>query len=298
MTRLALCSVKGSPGVSTLACVIGAVWPASRRVVIAECDPSGNDLAAHFGLSPLIGMTSLVISGRRSTGTGLDAHAQRLPGGLEVLVGPVNPDAARSLDRELGLVGSSLSSVAADVVIDCGRLDLSAAGQADAMRTSDHVAVIVRPDAAGLAQAHATLAALQISWGSVQPWVVVMGSSPFDAGEIESLLGVPILGTVPLDHAAAAMACGRPGRARAFSRSPLVQAARHIVEELDGHGAPQLMHRARAPRDARADGTRAEGPRELDQQQRSAGLDSRVHRSRTEAGLDSADARHTTVDAQ
>ncbi len=52
VTLIAVCSGKGSPGVSTLACVAGAVWPPDRRIVIAECDPSGNDLAARFGMSP------------------------------------------------------------------------------------------------------------------------------------------------------------------------------------------------------------------------------------------------------
>src|ERR1019366_10538581 len=55
VTRLTLCSAKGAPGVTTLACVLGAVWPTHRAVVVAECDPSGGDLAGRFALSTRTG---------------------------------------------------------------------------------------------------------------------------------------------------------------------------------------------------------------------------------------------------
>lgn len=93
MTRVALCSAKGSPGVTTLACVLGAVWPTDRAIVVAECDPSGGDLAGRFGLSTRIGMTSLVLTERQGAGGPTDyrTHVQQLPGGLDVLVAPPAP---------------------------------------------------------------------------------------------------------------------------------------------------------------------------------------------------------------
>ena len=66
VTIISVCSAKGSPGVTTLACALGAVWPAERRVMVAECDPSGGDIAARFGLSAKRGMTSLILEARRS----------------------------------------------------------------------------------------------------------------------------------------------------------------------------------------------------------------------------------------
>jgi hypothetical protein len=233
MTTVALCSAKGSPGVSTLACVIGAVWPGSRRVVVAECDPSGNDLAARFDLSPLIGMTSLIISGKRSSGVTWDAHVQRLRGGLEILVGPTNPDGARSLDRELGAAGETPLSLQADVVLDCGRLDPGASGQQAVIRSADHVVLLVRPDGAGIAHARAATAPM-LEWEdrSPKPWFVTVGPTPFDDGDIDRAIGVPRLGSVPLEPTAAAMACGFPGRSRTLARSSLVQVARRVVARL------------------------------------------------------------------
>ncbi len=60
-------SAKGSPGVTTLACALGAVWPVQRRVLVAECDPAGGDIAVRFGLPARPGMTGFVFAAR---GTG------------------------------------------------------------------------------------------------------------------------------------------------------------------------------------------------------------------------------------
>ena len=43
MSLVALAADKGSPGVTTAAVALAAVWP--RPALVAECDPSGGDLA-------------------------------------------------------------------------------------------------------------------------------------------------------------------------------------------------------------------------------------------------------------
>ena len=272
MTTVALCSGKGSPGVSTLACVFGAAWPRRRRVVVAECDPSGNDLAARFGLSQLVGMTSLVVEARRrEASTALDAHLQQLPGGLETLVGPVSPDAASSLDRELRAVVGPVLSQPVDLLVDCGRLLRSAMGQAAAVTSSDHVVVVMRADAASVPHAHWALETVRGMAPGARRWLVSVGADPFARGEIERLLGCPLLGSVPDDRAGAAMACGVPGGHRSFARSPLVAAARRVVRCLDsdrltaprdpespavppvagGHDPAEASHGAGSPADAK-----------------------------------------------
>ena len=47
---VAVCSVKGSPGVTTFCMALAAQWPAQTRCVLLECDPSGGDLATRFAL--------------------------------------------------------------------------------------------------------------------------------------------------------------------------------------------------------------------------------------------------------
>ena len=233
MTLVAFCSGKGSPGVSTLACVAGAVWPSNRRIVIAECDPSGNDLATRFGLSSRVGMTSLVLAHRRSEHpeTVLDIHSQCLPGGLEALVGPVSQDAAGSLDRELGVVGTGMLPADVDMLIDCGRILSGALGQRAIVGAADHVVVVTKCDGASLAHALRTLDVVrEIARG--QTSFVVVGQGQYRLKEIEHALRSDCLGRIPIDEASAAVACGSPGRTRRFARSNLVAAARRLVHGL------------------------------------------------------------------
>jgi MinD-like ATPase involved in chromosome partitioning or flagellar assembly len=233
---VAFCSGKGSPGVSTLASVVGAVWPRDRQIVIAECDPSGNDLAARFGLSPRLGMTSLVLAHRRTSFgesmSTLDAHVQALPGGLEVLVGPVTPDASSSLDRELGAVVPTIFPEGSDILVDCGRILSGAGGQRGLLKVADHVVVVTRPDAAALAHAQWTLDLVRNLATTGTCSVAVVGPSPFRVAEIEHALQVRVLGPVPFDGKSAAMACGSPGKTHRFTKSGLVASARNLVDRI------------------------------------------------------------------
>jgi MinD-like ATPase involved in chromosome partitioning or flagellar assembly len=233
VTLVALCSGKGSPGVSTLACVAGAVWPSNRRIVIAECDPSGNDLATRFGLSPRRGMTSLVLAHRRSEHSEdiVDIHSQRLPGGLEALVGPVGQDAASSLDRELGVVGAGTLPADVDMLVDLGRILSGAPGQRAILQAADQVVMVTKSDEAALAHALRALDVVrEIARG--QTSFVVVGQSRYRMKEIEHALRSESLGRIPIDEASAAMACGSPGRSRRFVRGDLVTAARQLVSRL------------------------------------------------------------------
>jgi MinD-like ATPase involved in chromosome partitioning or flagellar assembly len=235
VTLVAFCSGKGSPGVSTLSCVVGAVWPHERQVVVAECDPSGNDLAARFGLYPRLGMTSLVLGRRHSsehTNTIVGIHAQTLPGGLDVLVGPVSPDASNSLDQELGALGPSIFPVGVDTLVDCGRIVSGARGQQEIVKGADHVVVAARPDAAGLAHAQWALDLIRNLTAADKSSLVVVGSGPFRIEEIERTLQARLLGVIPLDYKSAATVCGSPGRPSRFARSSLVAAARRLVDRL------------------------------------------------------------------
>lgn len=238
MTLVALCSAKGSPGVSTIACIAGAVWASGTRIVIAECDPSGNDLAIRFGLSPRLGMTSLVLAHRRSERSEeiLDSHSQRLPGGLEALVGPMSQDAACSLDRELAAVGAGIFPAGVDALVDCGRILSGAPGQRAIVEAADHVVVVTAPDGAALAHALRTLDVVRENARGQSSFVVV-GRGQFPLNEIEQAFRAKCLAQIPIDKSSAAMACGSPGRARRFAQSTLVTAARRLVDQL--LGAPQ-----------------------------------------------------------
>jgi MinD-like ATPase involved in chromosome partitioning or flagellar assembly len=285
MTRVTLCSAKGSPGVTTLSCVLGAVWPADRAVVVAECDPSGGDLAGRFGLSTRVGMTSLVLTDRQGAvgTTDYRAHVQQLPGGLDVLVAPPGPDSASALDRELGVTASDLIPPDCDLLADCGQLLPGAAGQEKMIRAADDVILLVRPDVTGIA--HARWATMRIRALSTSvASVVLVGAGAFTTAEVAEELDVHVVGVVPFDPGAALMACGSPGTTRRFIRSGLVAFAREMAAALvdgtptssigdQGRGergrtgdVPERRHRiketvsrvSRAPRGSRAPRARAD----------------------------------------
>jgi hypothetical protein len=162
----------------------------------------------------------------------LDAHVQTLPGGLEVLVGPVSHDASSSLDRELGAVGPAIFPPDLDILVDCGRVLSGARGQQEILKAADQVVVIARPDAAGLAHAQWTLDLVRNLTTKNVTALAVVGPSPFAVKEIESTLRASLVGGIAFDHQAAAMACGLRGKPSRFVRSNLVASTRNLVSRL------------------------------------------------------------------
>jgi MinD-like ATPase involved in chromosome partitioning or flagellar assembly len=250
VTVISVCSAKGAPGVTTISCAIAAVWPADRRVVIAECDPSGGDLAARFGLSAQRGMTSLVLDARHSSLVPLrmQDHLQTLPGGLELLAGPTGAGASRTVDSQLGdcldrlleqREGDSLAP--ADLVLDCGRIQPGAVGQVAALAASDHVLVVARPTVEAVASTR--WIAERLSRGRTDgcsAGLVVVGEGPVPALQAASVLDLELLAVVPEDRIGAAAFRGDAVRSGRLARSTLVSCARDLVVNLLNTSASDL----------------------------------------------------------
>ncbi len=167
MGLIVITADKGAPGVTTAAVALAAVWP--RPVLLAECDPAGGDIiyrlpSAEGGrLDPRRGLLSLAIAARRGAAPGLVwEHAQKLRGGLDVLVGVANAEQGAGLDLMWDQVGAALAAVPeADVIADCGRLgadsriyDLLARADAVVLVTRAHLGDLVRlRDRAGAIEA-------------------------------------------------------------------------------------------------------------------------------------------------
>jgi MinD-like ATPase involved in chromosome partitioning or flagellar assembly len=239
VTTVSVCSAKGSPGATTLACAIGAVWPAERRIVVAECDPSGGDIAARFNLSAKRGMASLVLEARRSPDEGLvdlDDHLQSLPGGLEVLTGPTGAAAASTVDAVLPDVLSRRGSnrnddgqnVLPDLVLDCGRIHPGAVGQSAAILASHHVLVMARPTVESVASTR--WIADQLHHGAAR--LVLVGSGAVDPSQAEEALALPLLAVIAEDRIGAAALRGEPVNSLRLARSALVSSVRDLVSTL------------------------------------------------------------------
>jgi len=174
---------------------------------------------------------------------------------LEALVGPVNPDAAMSLDRELGVVSPTVFPEEVDVLVDCGRILSGAAGQQRIVTAADEVVVVTRPDAAGMAHTVWTLDAVRSLTTKETSSVVVVGRSQFHPKEMEQAFQAPILGHLPLDHRSAAMACGIPGKTKRFARSGLVSSMRLLVDRLSGEHGIRGEHQRRGADETSIDST-------------------------------------------
>jgi len=128
MGLIAVASAKGSPGATTTALLIGALWP--RAVIVAECDPHGGDVAARMSasgggtLDPDRGLLSLAAAGRKNLHAELvPEHTQQVVGGLDVLVGVRVPEQSAGLAHQWGQLGPILAAIpGCDVIADVGRL--------------------------------------------------------------------------------------------------------------------------------------------------------------------------------
>ncbi|MFZ5871537.1 MAG: hypothetical protein ACOYXW_13565, partial [Actinomycetota bacterium] len=135
MVAVALLSAKGSPGTTTTALALCAVWPEvhpGRRVLLAECDPAGGDIASGYlrgsldasrgvlglaagrGPEPLAAVWEQVLA--------LDDDNRRL-----LLPGLTDPSRAAAADTAWSALAAALPGLArqrppVDVLLDLGRI--------------------------------------------------------------------------------------------------------------------------------------------------------------------------------
>jgi len=215
--------------VTTLALALAATWPSSRRVLLAELDPAGGTLAAASGWPPEPGLVSLAAAARRSSDPELVwEHCQELADGTAVLAGPGSADQARSALGMLTGLLPRLGELAADVLVDCGRL----AGTSPNLVLSgaDRVVLAARPR---LADLHALASFLETYRGLRQdPCLVLVGDGPYRDQEVAEALGVEVAARLPWDPDAATSLVSVPASARELRVSPLVRAARTLAEHL------------------------------------------------------------------
>jgi hypothetical protein len=244
---VALAADKGSPGVTTAALTIAAVWP--RRAILAELDPFGGDVALRLRgprgvpLSPEIGLISLAVGARRgATPHQVFEHVQRLDGGLEVVVGLTAPEQATGLTGLWAPTAMLLQQLPdADVVADCGRLYPGS----PALDVLPHAAAIVLVTRTGVeavahlrSRAGALLADLGRRGVRAPPIFALVVTSPRDdrsTPEVERVmrqarLPVPVLGRLAYDQKGAGMLTGEwAGR---LDKSLLVRSARDVASRL------------------------------------------------------------------
>ncbi|PKV95541.1 hypothetical protein ATK30_6464 [Amycolatopsis echigonensis] len=246
---IALCSLKGSPGVTTTALALAARWPAEQTPVVVECDPAGGDLAARFRLPSTPGLVSLAAAARKSMEASvLWQHVQRLPAGLTVVAGPVGAEQARAALGILAPRGTSVLRAAGDqpgvvVLADCGRVDpgsttLPIIRAADAMVLFAHA----RDDELSHVASKIRTAA---TWNP-RPGFVLVGDG-YPTTEVEHELHIGVLDRIPHDPKGAAVLCGYRRSGPSPDHSALGRAALRLASGLGfmhrPHGAPSASPR-------------------------------------------------------
>lgn len=224
MSLVVLGSARGGPGVTTLALAV-AGW--LHDAVVVEADPCGGVLALRYQLGREPGLLTLAAD-RRAGPDDVLAHAQRLPGGVPVLVGPESPEQARLLWRRAGIhLVKALTGLDRPVLVDAGRLDLTEHSDT-LLPAASLVLLVVRRRAEELVAAAQRMRALA---GVATVALVLVGDGPYRPADVATQLGADVLAVVPEDKRAAASLEGG-GLAPALRRSPLMRAARGLAEAL------------------------------------------------------------------
>lgn len=247
MALIALAADKGSPGVTTAALTLAAVWP--RRAVLAELDPSGGDVALRLRgargapLSPETGLISLAVGVRRGVAPQqVFEHVQRLDGGLEVVLGLTAGEQAAGLAGLWSPVSMLLDRVpGVDVIGDCGRL-YHGSPAADVVVHASAVVLLTRPtiDAVAHLRARAAAVVADVNGRShpVPPVFVVVVTGPRDDKSPQEIqlvlrqarLPVTVIGRIAHDPRGAGMLAGEwVGR---LDRSLLIRSARDVAAKL------------------------------------------------------------------
>jgi hypothetical protein len=155
-------------------------------------------------------------------------HTHELPGGARVLAAPPGSGHARAALHTLAMAQPQLLPAAARepgviVLADCGRVDPGTPAEPIA-RQADALVLVSGTHGEDLAHTAARLAELA-RW-TPRPGLLLTGDG-YPTAEVERELGVPTIGRLPHDPAAAAPLTGRqPPRTRRRRTSGL---ARHVT---------------------------------------------------------------------
>lgn len=154
---VAVCSDKGSPGVSTLAMALGLVWPGDR--VVLDADTAGGDLpfrlwtgdADQQRLAPSPSIAELAAAARLGlSASGPVPFAQECSLGVPVVPGMFSADRFRPLRGLWPRVAAQLAAWSGTVIADLGRVQPGNPSAPVAVAATA-VLVLTRVDLEGLA---------------------------------------------------------------------------------------------------------------------------------------------------
>jgi hypothetical protein len=251
MAVFAMCSARGSPGVTTAALALTLAWPG--RLVLAECDPAGGTILAGYlrgALGDERSIRELAVAELRgedlrghwwSQLVDLQApHRQRLL--LPGIADPVQSGALRPLWGRFAEFFTSLaSSDGYDLIVDCGRL-VAPNSPLPLLSAADVVLLTLRPTLPGMAAAIPAVRALRnllVDQTGSQDSLRLLVTGPGDQSTraVAHELDTPVVARLPNDpRSAGVLSFGGTLRTRA----PLLQAAAAAHRDLAGGTAAEV----------------------------------------------------------
>ncbi len=243
MAVVAFMSAKGSPGTTTTAQLLAALWP--RPVLLVDADTDGGDIALRLlredgaPVDRNRGLLSLLALARREMSPSvLVEHAQVLRGGTELISGLAGPDQAGAAQLLWDNLGRAFAgSTTHDVLLDCGRVS-SASPHLQLVQHADLLLSVLRPTVSGIIHTRERLTDLSRVLGSggpaprVRVIVIGDGKKDRDVSGAATLLqrdlpGVEVVGVLADDAEGASVLSGlelsRP------ERTLLVRSAHPVV---------------------------------------------------------------------
>jgi hypothetical protein len=196
-------------------------------------------IAARYGLGDTPGLSSLAAESRRGLdGDAVWRHAQHVPGGVPVLVGPATPDEAHAVLRDLAeaLNDWSTEQTEIDVIIDCGRIP-QGSSTVGVIGEANVVLVLTRPTLDQLRPAAHRVAALNAS--GVEAGLLLVGDKPYGPAEVTASMKVNVTGVVAWDPRTAAVLTGSHGAVPDLRRSPLVRSVATLAGRLAPTPSPE-----------------------------------------------------------
>ena len=231
MRSVAVVSMGGAPGVTTLVCA--AACAVDRPVLVIEAAPSGGAIAARWRMDVRSAVNTTAKLAMDISGTVDLWAAAHHPWLGQARVLPAHPSAAVMRQAQVGRwLADRLPTVAQPVLVDAGRVDGSA-DQLDLLSTVDRLWVLVDPIVEQV-----TAASAVTGWLSKTGPVGLLMREPAGdparaaAGSVAATLGWSVVATVPEDRPAARALCGLSPPRRNLSRSPLLRTAGALAEQF------------------------------------------------------------------
>lgn len=241
MSLVAVTTLKGAPGATTVALLLAAACAAvplaapPRSPLLVDADLAGDDLSVRLDLAAAPSLATLALTARRTREVALvPEHCQRpvRHPGVRALAGTRGPEQARAVAPLLEPLASLLRDPALEdlglspVVCDLGRPTTGGAGS-PLLDAADIEVIVTRADPSSLLRLDAYL-------GSRRPprrrALVVVGSCPYGAPELERAFGEPVVAVVGWDREAVRAL----ERGRLRGSGPLSRAAAQLVRLRDG----------------------------------------------------------------